>query len=251
MQISADAPPSDGTASLWFRRGMRKIISLPAFILMSAFIGFAGFARESGIEFAHAVFMTAAIWALPAQVVLIAAIGSGMTILPTFLAVTLSSVRLMPMATSLVAELRAEKTRAVTLLFLSHFIAVTSWVMANQYFDRVPRRFRTAFFGGFAVTLTACNIAVVAAVYSLSTGIPAIALGALFFLTPVYFLTSLWATARERLVKIAMICGLVLGPVFHLLTPDFDLLLAGLSGGVLAFFIARHLPAGGKGDAGQ
>lgn len=246
MQKSADAMPPEGTHALWFARGMRKIVSLPAFILMGAFIGFAGFARESGVEFAHAVFMTAAIWALPAQVVMIAAIGAGMTILPTFIAVTLSSVRLMPMVTSLVPELRAEKTRTVTLLFLSHFVAVTSWVMANQFIGQVPRRFRTAFFGGFAVTLTSFNIGVVAVVYAFSTNIPPMVLGALFFLTPIYFLTSLWATARDHVVKIAMVAGLMLGPVFYLIAPDFDLLLAGLVGGVLAFLIGRYFPAGGK-----
>ena len=240
MQKAADAMPSDGTFALWFWRGMRKIVSLPAFILMTAFIGFAGFARESGIEAVHAVFMTATIWALPAQVVLIAAIGAGMTLVPTFVAVTLSSVRLMPMVTSLAADLRAEKTRTLTLLLLSHFIAVTSWVMASQNIDRVPRQFRTAFFGGFAVTLTTFNILVVLAVYLFSTGIPSMVLGALFFLTPVYFLTSLWATARDRVVKLAMISGLVLGPVFHMIAPEFDLLLAGVGGGAIAFLLGRR-----------
>lgn len=241
--------PGDGTSALWFWRGMRKIVSLPAFILMTAFVGFAGFARESGVELAHAVFMTATIWALPAQVVLIAAIGAGMTIVPTFIAVTLSSVRLMPMVTTLAAELRAEKTRTLTLLLLSHFIAITSWVMATQNIDRVPRRFRTAFFAGFAVTLTTCNILVVAAVYLFSNGISPMILGALFFLTPVYFLTSLWATARDRAVKYAMIAGLVLGPIFHTVAPEFDLLLAGLVGGVMAFLLGRRRPGEGKAGA--
>ena len=75
-------------------------------------------------------------------------------------------------------------------------------------------------------------------------------LGVLFFLTPIYFLTSLWATARDHVVKIAMVTGLLLGPIFHLLAPDFDLLLAGIVGGVAAFFIGRRFPAGGK-TAGQ
>lgn len=233
---------------LWLMRGMHKIVSLPAFILMSAFIGFAGFARESGIEFAHAVFMTAVIWALPAQVVLIAAIGAGTTLLPTFVAVTLSSVRLMPMVTALVPELRAEKTRTGTLLFLSHFVAVTSWVMANQFIGSVPRRFRTAYFLGFAVTLTSCNIAIVATVYAFSGQIPPTVLGTLFFLTPIYFLTSLWATARDHVVKIAMVLGLVLGPAFYLVAPQFDLLLAGVVGGVLAFFLGRRFPARARGS---
>ncbi|GAB4354430.1 MAG: AzlC family ABC transporter permease [Oricola sp.] len=248
MQTIGNDESGEGTALLWLGRGMRQILSLPAVILMSAFVGFAGFARESGVDLAHAVFMTAAIWALPAQVVLIAAIKAGMTLVPTFVAVTLSSVRLMPMLTALVPRLRAGKTRTATLLFLSHFVAVTSWVMANQYIDRVPRRFRTAYFGGFAVTLTTLNIAIVAAVYSFSAAIPPVILGALFFLTPVYFLTSLWATARERVIKYAMVAGLLLGPVFYIVAPEFDLLLAGLAGGSAAFLAGRRPPAANAGE---
>ncbi|MFZ2103576.1 MAG: AzlC family ABC transporter permease [Oricola sp.] len=250
MHSASHDLPDNGSALLWFGRGMRNIVSLPAVILMSAFVGFAGFARESGIDLMHAVFMTATIWALPAQVVLIAAINSGMALVPTFIAVTLSSVRLMPMVTTLVPELRAEKTRTVTLLFLSHFVAVTSWVMATERIGRVPRRFRTAFFAGFTVTLTSINTLIVGAVYEFATDIPAFLLGALFFLTPIYFLTSLWATARDQVVKFAMVFGLALGPVFHVLAPEFDLLLAGISGGVLAFLTGRIFagPAKGTGE---
>lgn len=247
MRSNGNDEVGEGTALLWLGRGMGKILSLPAFILMSAFVGFAGFARESGVELAHAVFMTAMIWALPAQVVLIAAIKAGTTLVPTIIAVTLSSVRLMPMVTALVPRLRADRTRTATLLFLSHFVAVTSWVMANQHIERVPRRFRTAYFGGFAVTLTTLNITIVAAVYSFSAAIPAFVLGALFFLTPIYFLTSLWATARERVIKIAMAAGLALGPLFYLVAPEFDLLLAGVVGGTAAFLIGRQLPVSKEG----
>ena len=42
-----------------------------------------------------------------------------------------------------------------------------------------------------------------------------------------YFLTSLWGSARERASHIAMVLGLVLGPVLHRVVPGFDLLAAG------------------------
>ncbi|TCD13223.1 AzlC family ABC transporter permease [Oricola cellulosilytica] len=229
----------EGHSALWFARGMRNVISVPAIILMSAFVGFAGFAKESGVDVTHAMFMTAVVWALPAKVVLIAAINSGATLVPAFLAVTLSSARLMPMVTTLVPEIRSEKTRTLTLLVLSHFVAVTSWVMTMERIARAPRRHRTAYFAGFAVTLTTANILIVGAVYASSAVLPPEALGALFFLTPIYFLTSLWATARDHVVKIAMVAGLILGPVFYLIAPEFDLLLAGIIGGVAAFVIGR------------
>lgn len=233
---------------LWFLRGMRTNFSLPTFILMAAFVGFAGFARESGIEMAHAVFMTVMVWALPAQIVLIAGITAGATLPATMIAVALSSVRLMPMVTTLVPELKTGKTRTRTLVFLSHFIAVTAWVMATERVHRVPRQFRTVFFIGFAMTLSLLNVGVVLLVYLFAARIPAMVLGALFFLTPVYFLTSLWATARAHVVKLAMVAGLALGPLFHVLTPELDLLLAGLCGGTIAFVLARSPMFRPKGD---
>ncbi len=50
-----------------------------------------------------------------------------------------------------------------------------------------------------------------------------------------YFLTSLWGSARERAGHVAMVLGLILGPLLHLVVPGFDLLGAGLIGGGAAF----------------
>ena len=65
------------------------------------------------------------------------------------------------------------------------------------------------------------------------------ALAALLLLTPIYFLTSLWGSARERAGHVAMVLGLVLGPIFHVLLPGFDLLAAGLIGGFAAYGFHR------------
>lgn len=238
---TADETFEGRVAVSWFFAGMRNIISIPAIVLMSAFVGFAGFARESGITMAEAVFMTAVVWALPSKVVLVAAISGNASLLAAFGSVTLSAARLMPMVSALVPEIRIERTRTIALLFLSHFIAVTSWVMAMERIAPVPRTYRTVFFAGFAVTLTTINVCIVGAVYLFAAGLPGEVLGALFFLTPIYFLTSLWATARDRVVKMAMVSGLVLGPVFYEFAPEFDLLLAGLTGGLIAFLAGRHL----------
>ncbi|MGB7433112.1 MAG: AzlC family ABC transporter permease [Ahrensia sp.] len=244
MDTVATSHPDRG-ARYWFLAGAAKLFSAPAIILMGAFVGFAGFAKESGIEAVHAMFMTAMVWALPAKVILVAATASGTGLLATAFAVALSSVRMMMMVGALVPEIRAPKTRTWVLLFLSHFVAITGWVLAMETVQNVPRHRRTIYFAGIGITLTSANVVVVGLVYTFAGQLPVEALGALFFLTPVYFLTSLWATARDHVVKIAMVCGLILGPLFHLVAPDFDLLLAGFVGGVAAFFLGKLLPARG------
>ncbi|WP_374828588.1 AzlC family ABC transporter permease [Brucella daejeonensis] len=207
---------------------------------MSSFIGFSGLAIESGISVAQAVFMTLTIWALPAKVVLIGAISAGVSLPAIALAVGLSSVRLMPMVIALLPELQGPKTRKLTLAVLCHFVAVTAWVMAMEELRRIPRDMRTSYFAGIGTVLVGTNALVVAIVYSLSASFPPIVFAALFLLTPMYFLTSLWRSARELAGQIAMIAGIVLFPLFHYLAPGYDLLIIGLLGGLIAFMFHRY-----------
>ncbi|KAB2675325.1 AzlC family ABC transporter permease [Brucella tritici] len=219
----------------WFLRGCTRICSIPALLLMSSFIGFAGLAIESGLTVVQAVFMTLTIWALPAKVVLIGAISAGVALPTAALAVGLSSVRLMPMVVALLPELQGPKTRKLTLMALCHFVAVTAWVMAMEELRKIPRDMRTSYFAGIGMVLVGTNAIVVAIVYSLSTSFPPIVFAALFMLTPMYFLTSLWRSARERAGQVAMISGIVLFPIFHHVTPGYDLLITGVLGGLIAF----------------
>ena len=233
---SRSAQSSDVAASLhWFLRGARAGLSTPGLILATAFIGFGSLAREEGFTLAESAFMTVMIWALPAIIVLMGAIKSGATILGAAFVVTLSSVRLMPMVMALVPEMRTPRTRPWVLYLLSHFVAVTSWVMAFQHFPGVPKERRTAFYGGLAAWLLCINLAVVVVVYTIAGDLPPVLSAGLLFLTPIYFLTSLWGSAREQAGHVAMILGIVLGPVCHVVVPSFDLVAAGLIGGGLAY----------------
>ena len=251
--MAAILSPPDPTASdhrRWFLRGVVASFSIPLLILMSAFVGFAGLARESGISLAQIVFMTGMVWALPAKVVLIGAIMGGTSLPAAAFAVALTSVRMTPMVVSLVPELRSEKTRPIVLYFLSHFVAVTSWVLAMEHLRAVPRPMRTAWYCGLGGALVLINMAVVAVVYVLAGSLSPLLSAALLMMTPLYFLTSLWGSARERASHFAMIFGMVLGPVFHVLTPGFDLMAAGFIGGAAAYLLHR-LTRGKRLQAGK
>jgi len=188
--------------------------------------------------------MTGIVWALPAKVVLIGAILAGASLPAAAFAVTLSSIRLMPMVVALLPELRTEKTRTWVLLVLSHLVAVTSWVMAMDRLKTVPREMRTSWYLGLGSTLVIGNMLLVGVVFMIAGQLPPAASAALLMLTPIYFLTSLWGSARERAGHVAMAIGIVLGPVMHVLLPAFDLLIAGVIGGGAAF--AFHLARKGR-----
>ncbi|MFD9897181.1 AzlC family ABC transporter permease [Mesorhizobium sp. UC22_110] len=232
------SPSTSDTAvprSTWFLRGIRAAFSLPGLILVSSFVGFAALAKDAGVTMAQAAFMTGTVWALPSMVVLVGAIVSGVALPAALFAVTLSAIRLMPMVMALVPEMRTERTRQWVLYLLAHFVAVTSWVLAMERLKHIPRDMRTTYYAGLGGTLVTSNIIVVTAVYAVADALPSTISAALLMLTPMYFLTSLWGSARERVGHVAMVLGLALGPVFHVLLPQFDLLAAGMVGGTAAY----------------
>ncbi|MCO5066041.1 MAG: AzlC family ABC transporter permease [Rhizobiaceae bacterium] len=228
----------------WYSRGARAAFSIPGLILSSAFVGFAGLAKAAGLTLMQSVFMVGVVWALPAKVVLIGAILSGASLPAAAFAVALSSIRLMPMVVALVPEMRSERTPRWVLYLLSHFVAVTSWVLAMEQLRNVPREMRTSYYAGLGSTLVIANMVLVGVVYVLAGALPPIVMAALLLLTPIYFLTSLWGSAREKATYVAMILGMVIGPLAHIAFPGFDLLIAGLIGGTLAF--AWHKARVGK-----
>jgi predicted branched-subunit amino acid permease len=235
-------PPSEGSRRIWFIRGMRAAFSIPGLILSSAFVGFAGLAKAAGLTLWQTVFMVGVVWALPAKVVLVGAILSGSSVFAAAFAVALSSIRLMPMVVALVPEMRGPRTPKWVLYVLSHFVAVTSWVLAMDRLRQVPRDMRTTYYAGLGGTLVLANMILTGVVFLLADSLPPTLMAGLLLLTPIYFLTSLWGSARERAGHVAMVFGIVLGPVVHLFAPGFDLLIAGVVGGIGARLIHHALP---------
>ncbi len=227
-----------------FRRGARDALGIPLLVLMATFTGYTGLAREAGFDLPQVLVMTGLIWALPAQVVLLSAIAAGASLPAAALAVGLSGVRLMPMVVAILPELKTARTRTSTLILISCYTAVTSWVIGMERLRGIPREWRTAWFLGVQATLVAANLAVAVAVFVLVVGMPPLASAALAFLMPVYFLTSLWNSARENAGLVAMVAGLLAGPALHGIAPGFDLVAAGMIGGLAGWMWHRRERAG-------
>ncbi len=228
-------PFSDVPARRWFLRGARVLVSTPGLILMSSFIGFGALCRESGLTLLQSVFITWSMWALPGQVILVGAVAAGATLPAVALAVTLSSVRFAPMVAAWVPLMQPERTAGWKLLLLSHFVAVTSWVVALVRLPEMPEEARVPYFAGMGVTLTVANTIITAVSYNLSGQLPPLLAGALFFLTPIYFLTSMTAASKIVAERLALLFGLVSGPVFHYYQVPLGLVWSGLLAGTLAF----------------
>ncbi|MCB1492723.1 MAG: AzlC family ABC transporter permease [Rhodobiaceae bacterium] len=240
MDPEDETAAPDGRGSWgWFLRGLAGIVSAPALILMASFVGFGGLVRESGWSAGEAAMMTGMVWALPSQVVFVGSVAAGASLGATIIAVALSAVRLLPMTVALMPVLRDPKRSVVAYLPASHFIAITAWVVAMLRLPGIPREHRLAFFSGFGLALTSCNIGVTVLSHQLAGTVPPSIAAGLFFLTPIYFLVSLWSAARMRCDYLALLVGLALGPVFHRISPEFDILWVGILGGTLAYGIHR------------
>src|SRR5688500_9924202 len=99
------------SAHIWMLRGRRGVVSVAAAILLTSVAGFGALCRESGLTLGEAVFMTAALWALPSQVVLVGAIASGASLPAAAIGVALSAIRFVPMIASWVPMVRSEERR--------------------------------------------------------------------------------------------------------------------------------------------
>jgi len=173
--------------------------------------------------------------------VVVGAIINDVPFFATVFAVVLASVRLMPMTMSLVPVLRTENTKTWHLVMASNFVAITAWVYAMNRLPSMPREGRLPFFLGLGGSLAFVNMMVTGLAHMLTTTLPPVAAAALLFLTPIYFLVSMSQAARLKAEYLAITLGLVLGPAFHLIVPDTDLLWCGLVGGTLAYLSGKVL----------
>jgi hypothetical protein len=69
--------------------------------------------------------------------------------------------------------------------------------------------------------------------------LPALATGALAFLTPVYFLTSLYGSARDLSGRLGLVTGMLVLPLGHWIDPELDILIAGIGGGLIAYAVGQ------------
>lgn len=234
--MQTDETPRSGTYDWsWFPKGMANLFSLPALVLMSAFVGFGGLTRELGIPLEQVIFMIPVIWALPSLLILVAGIASNASLFAVASAVALAAIRMMPMTMALVPEIRTARSRNWHMVVVSNFVAITAWIHTLRVASQIPREGRMPYFVGFASTMMVAVSVVSGVVYQLAATLPPVIMGALYFLTPIYFATSIWATSRVKAEHWALALGFALGPLFYLLFPEFNILIAGFVGGIFAF----------------
>jgi predicted branched-subunit amino acid permease len=228
-----------------FAAGFRSAwSSVFAYVLFGTYLGIGALAHDYGFSVWWVLVSTILVWAAPAQVLLISALGAGASWLEVAVAVTLSSVRLLPMVVALMPLLKGPHTRLRHLIVPAHFTAVSMWVESLRLLPGMPREERIAFCSGLGAGLVFSAVLATAIGFYLAAGLPPLLSAGLLFLTPMSFTVSVARNSRDLVDRLAFGFGLVAGPAFAAAHVGLDLMWTGVVGGGAAYAVGRLRRAG-------
>jgi len=234
------APNTFTSSAAAFFGGVKSALTSVFFlVLMGTYIGIGALAHDFGLASWWLALSSMLVWAAPAQVILISALGAGASLFEVALAVTLSAIRLFPMVVALLPLLRGKGTRLRDLLLPTHFTSVSMWVESLRLLPAMPQEWRIAFCNGLSVGYMGTAVVFGFAGYYLAAGLPPLFAGTLLFLTPMSFLISTARNAHMMVDRLALVLGLVLGPVLTAMQVQLDLMWTGVVGGTLAYAVHR------------
>ena len=233
-------PSTFSSSAAAFFAGVKSALTSVFFlVLMGTYVGIGALAHDFGLPSWWLALSTLLVWAAPAQVILISALGAGAALFEVALAVTLSAIRLFPMVVALLPLLRGKGTRLRELLLPTHFTAVSMWVESLRLLPAIPQEWRIAFCNGLSVGYMGTAAVSGFVGYYLAAGLPPLLAGTLLFLTPMSFLVSTARNARAMVDRLALVLGLAIGPVLTYGQVDLDLMWTGIGGGTLAYAVHR------------
>lgn len=250
--IAMSSPPalSFTSGSEAFLAGIRSAwLSVFAYVLFGTYIGVGALAHDFGFSLVWVLLSTVLVWAGPAQVILVTALGAGSPLIEVAIAVGLSGVRLLPMVVALLPVIKTPQTRTRDLIMPAHFTAVSMWVESMRLAPLIAPERRIPFCNGLATGyMTSAMIATVAGFY-LAARLPGLLTAGLLFLTPMSFLVSITRNATMLVDRLALVLGLAIGPALAYANVGLDILWAGIGGGTIAYLIHRIRKARSAGRA--
>jgi predicted branched-subunit amino acid permease len=230
-------PPSSAAIFVaGWRAAWTSVFSL---VLIGTYVGIGALAHDYGFSLIWVVVSTALVWAGPAQVILLSALGAGASALDAGIAVGLSGIRLLPMTVLLLALIKGPGTRMRDLVWPAHLTAASMWVESLRILPTLPRPQRIGFANGLGAGFMAvAQIGTVIGFY-LAASLPGLLTAGLLFLTPMSFLVSTARNSKLLVDRVALVLGLVLGPLFAYGQVGLDLMWTGIVAGSAAYGIDR------------
>jgi len=236
MMRAPSAQPANAAAWAFVRGARTAVGSVFFYVLLGNYLGLGALAHEFHFSFWWLSLSTLLVWAAPAQVILISTLGTA-SLVEVALAVTLTSLRFLPMVASIVPLLRAPGVRQRDLLLPMHVTAISVWVEGTRLLPAQPRAERVAFYNGLGLGLMSAALIGGGAGFFLAARLPPLLAASLLFFTPLALLMSTSRNARTLLDQLAFAFGLLVAPVVAALNLGLDLMWTGLIAGTLAYAV--------------
>ena len=221
-------------------RGLRAVLGVGGYVLFAGSVGFGALIRDLGLGVGFAIWSSVVLYALPAQVIMATALAGNASLIAAAFAVSLTSIRLLPMTVTLTPLLRDNRGRHWREVMAVHLVTITSWIEGNRRLGPLPPAIRLSHFLGFGSGFMAFTAIGAAVGFAIAGSMPVALTAALLFFTPSYFTLSMLATARVPADRLAVALGFVIGPLVYRFAPDLDLVVAGIVGGTIAYRAGRR-----------
>jgi len=219
--------------ALW--AGCRDAVGVPAAVLVAGMIGFGALGHASGLSIGLTTATSFFIYALPGQVVFVEMVALGASGFAVALAAALTAARFLPMTLTLLPQIPKEDRRR-SMYASAHFISMTSWAVMMRDFAHIRASQRMAYFTGFGMTCWAVSTPATMLGYLLAGHVPTPVTIGLVMLNPLFFLLS-FTEVRARASRLALLIGGLSGPIVYSWAPGWSILICGLIGGTVAFFL--------------
>ena len=216
-----------------------KGMDSPAFALGASFIAIGALLKNIGFTLQESIFSTFLTYALPGSLVMAESMLVGASLINIFLAVWLVNARLYPMTVSLM-PLLIDKSQPRWKYYLScHFIAVSAWLIMKSNYEKIEKEKRIDFWMGIGTATWSIAIISTLIGYLASDYLNKDMMIGLAIVNPVYFICMMIGAMKTIQISLSIILGVILGPVFYFVSPEWCILYGGLIAGTLAFLIGE------------
>jgi predicted branched-subunit amino acid permease len=230
--------PLHVTASVFLDGVTTAARSVFFYVLVGNYIGLGALAHEFGFSLPWMMLCTVLVWAAPAQVILISTLTTA-SLFEVAVAVTLSSLRFLPMVAALLPALKRPGVRQRDLLLPMHFTAISVWVEGMRLLPQMPPERRIAFYNGLGAGLMSVAVLGCIVGFYLATRLPPLLAATLLFFTPMAILMSTARNSRTLIDQLSFALGLVIGPIVAAQKIGLDLMWTGLIAGSIAYLVHR------------
>ena len=225
----------------FFFKGFKSILSYdsPAIALGCCFIAIGALLKDLGFNIQESVFSTMLTYALPGSLVMAESLLIGSSLLNIFLAVWFVNARLYPMAVSLFPLMMHKNQPKWKYYFSCHFIAVSAWLIMKSNYEKIEKEHRIDFWIGIgSATWSVAVLGTILGFYFSGYMNKEMMIG-LAVVNPIYFMCMMVGASKTLEITLSVALGVTLGPIFYFFSPEWSILLGGVIGGTIAYFISE------------